>query len=594
MELTKTYLYGISDFWVTMLRDKDLVERVLDSGLEEFAQVYSDFLCATSGLSLQDVALEARADLKFIPVLLDVPVTADATEVPLPALYSKISWLGSSPLAPVVLLENGSDFVIQQTVTSSVLKFAKPFSTYGFPYGMVDVDGVTKYLYGLWATDCAIDPQVLSKVFAPLVLQTPDVSTSLFQKYIEGLFRLYTGGPTVQNMRNGLCLAFGVPVSRFDGEIVLLTGRDVQTGQYWVVTSIDMYYLPYGVPPAVAEGDVLMAGTALADIVTVDDYLTDEDWWVNMYVPADIMKLTGDDQGRVITAGSVEDEIMRKWLKTHLFLIRIKWRPEYDLGDPQGVRDVLTRARATHTYGILIVSQDLGTDVVPIEDDLVTDRRKVLLDFAGPVPYIHRDGSGNTLIRRRDAHFVRANTDAWSEVCRSRPEVETVDPPVLVPASAFLSPAPVDVSTTVSHLLPLYSCTVNEAAAKVALAGYAPPLTWPYMLAIASVSTSDPVLMTREEASLPVAGSDYYSSPLLPGKDLLEEGQASELSRSYYPSLSATTTLVFLRPVDTLDLVSVYALETGVSDDVKFPVEEMDALRYRLSSDPPGTWTDLP
>lgn len=594
MELTKTYLYGISDFWVTMLRDRDLLERTLDSGLEEFAQVYSEFLCTTSGLSLQDVALEARSDLRFIPLLLDAPVAASATELTLPDLYSRISYLGSSPLAPVVLLEKGADFVVQQTATESVLKFAKPFSQYGFPYGMIEVDGTTRYLYGLWAMDCAIDPQILSRVYAPLVLQTPDVSTSLFQKYIEGLFRLYTGGPTVQNMRNGLCLAFGVPVSRFDGEIVLLTGRDLQTGQHWVVTTIDMYYLPYGVPPSVVEGDILMAGTALADIVTVDDYLTDEDWWVNMYVPENILKMTGDTRGRVIAAGSAEDEIMRKWLKTHLFLIRIKWRPEYDLGDPQGVRDVLTRARATHTYGILVVSQDLGTDTVPIEDGLVVDRRKYFLDFVGPVPYIHRDGSGNPHIKRRDLQFVRANTDSWSEVCRSRPETETVDPPITIPASAFLSPSPIQVSTTVSHLLPLYSCTTSEAAAKIALLGYTPPATWPYMLAIENVLTSDPVAMTREESSLPPVGTLYYSPPLYSDRDLLDEGQASELSRSYLPATSTITTLVLLRPADTLDLICVYALELGISTDVKFPVGEMDALRYRLSSDPPGTWTDLP
>lgn len=594
MELTKTYLYGISDFWVTMLRDRDLLEKALDGGLEEFAQVYSTFLSATSGMSLQDVALEARSDLRFVPVVLDAPVSSSATELLLPALYSRISYLGSSPLAPVILLEKGADFTIRQTATESIVEFAKPFSEYGFPYGMVDIDGETKYVYGLWAMDCAIDPQILSKVFAPLVLQSPDVSTSLFQKYIEGLFRLYTGGPSVQNMRNGLCLAFGVPVSRFDGEIVILTGQDIQNGQYWVVTSIDMYYLPYGVPPAVAEGDVLMAGTAMADIVTVDDYLTDEDWWLNMYVPPEILKITGDTKGRVIAAGSAEDEIMRRWLKAHLFLVKIKWRPEYDLGDPQGVRDVLTRARATHTYGIMVVSQDLGTEVIPVADDLVTDRRKSFLDFAGPVPYIHRDGSGNTLLRRRNAHFVRANTDAWSEVCRSRPEVETVDPEIVVPASVFLSPAPVTVQTTVSHLLPLYSCTTAEAAAKLALMGYSAPPAWPYMLAVENVLSTDPALVTREEVVLPAVGSLYYSTPLLADLDLMDEGEASEVSRSYLPGMSTLTTLVFIRPTPTLDLVCVYALELSTSADVKFPVEEMDALRYRLSSDPPGTWTDLP
>lgn len=591
MDLTKSYLYGISDFWVTMLRDRDLIEKYLDANLEGFAGLYGQFLQSTSGLSIQDVSIAARADLRFVPIIVDAPIKSTAYEIALPELFSEIKYLSGSPLLSVVVLESGADFIVQQTTTKSVLRFAKPFTTYGFPYAMVEVDGVTKYIYSLWAQDCAIDQQLISRIYAPLVEQSPQVSTSLFQRFIEGLFRLYTGGPTLHNMRNGLCLAFGVPVSRYDGEVVLLTGQDVMTGQSWVITSIDTYYLPYGVDPSVASGDVLEAGTALADIVVVNDYLSDSEWWVNMYVPPEILKMTGDTKGRAIALGSVEDEIMREWLKTHLFLVNVKWKPEYALGDPTQLKAILRRAKPAHTYGILVVSQNLGNDEITAEDALDWSRVKKLADEAGPIQYIHRDGSGNNALRRSDLQFVRANMDDWSAVCLSRPETETVDPEVVIPASAFLTVSPSEIVTSVSRLWPLYSCTKGEAAAKIALSGNTPPLTWEYMTAIEGAYGADPVLLTREEASLPISGLTYYSSALLASLGLTD---VTEASRSYYESAGSTIVLLFIAPVETLDLINVYVVVSGAARYVQFPLEEMDELRYRLSSDPPGTWTELP
>jgi len=590
-EMTTAYLYGISDFWLTMVEDPAIGDALLQSDLTVFASMYSQFLQTTSGMSLDDIAVATRSDLRLVPILRQVPLgyRADGTPWPeeislvLPEPYQSIRFLSNQPLLPTLLLSEGADYVVDEKMVDgaivSTVTFARPLVTIPIPYRVVSYQGQPYYLYMLWAQDCALDLQLISKVYAPLVEQTPQVSTSLFKRFIQGLMYLYTNGPTLTNLRNGLCLAFGIPVTRMTGEIVLLTGQNSQTGNHWVMTTLDTYTLPYGIAPTVeVDGTPLPAGTALASMIEVDDWLTKENWWLNMYIPPNVLGTYPGGDGVVATPGSDADNLMREFLKTHLFVVNITWHPGRELGDASKLAPILRRAKPAHTFGLIVVTQNLGDDEIVVADDeshaLVLKLRESMV----PPGYIRRAGDGNEEVVRNTPVFVRANLDSWGAARFndpvSPPDTSGDDPAFTVAApDALTGGGPLN--TTVGKLRYFYACTEAEARAKLTHAGLTPPVEFPYALALTGAYAADPVLLTRSLLALPATG-DYQDT----GTDLgtpIGDGFATEILHHYYEPVSNPVTLVLVKPTPTLDVVSVYVVDASPGDLV-LPIPQLDTL----------------
>lgn len=570
--MNMAYLYGISDFWVTMFQDPEVFNETLDVMSLGMSDVYSRFLQTTSGVSLDDVAETVQSDIQLL--LIDVDAPGPGRRFKLPSPVQSCAFISDRPFLPLLTLDGGVDYFIEQVWNESSkefeswLVFSRDFDDpsghrYGFPSAITETG---KYRYALWATDVKLDEQAISKSFADMIKVSPEISTKLFKRYIQGLFFLYTNGPNISYMSRGLSLALGVPLARAEEKVLAIT-TDTQSGAKTVVTTRDAYPLPFGITPTVEVGQVLQVGEPVANIAQIRDYRTDPEWWVNAYIPPEVFS-----GGGVALPGNAVDFAMRTWLKTHTFVVKIIWQPDATIGDFSNLKKIVDKASPPYTSAVYVWALSMGDEVIESDDDDFNFLAEVTLeDLVGYLGYIHRDGSHPPSYNRLARLFIRGNIT--EEGILIRESVATVNPTFKLKASDFLTAGGVDTSFPHSNLVPLYNMTTAEADAKLLSVGVTPPATWPYKVAIKGSYSTNPTLLTRSLTSLPSPGG-YYSSLAL-GQEF--EEVPSEWNHSYFPSgIPGVTTLVFLRPTESLDIIGAYLVKT--SDDVLLPVPEEDSL----------------
>lgn len=570
--MNMAYLYGLSDFWVTMFQDPEVFNESLDVMSLGMSDVYSRFLQTTSGVSLDDVAETVQSDIQLVLIETDAPGAGRRFKLTHP--LQSCAHISDRPVLPLLTLDGEVDYFIEQVWNEasgefeSWLVFSRDFDNpsghrYGFPSAITEAG---KYRYALWATDVKIDEQVISKSFADMIGVSPEISTRLFKSYIQGLYFLYTNGPNVSFMSRGLSLALGVPLARAE-EKVLAIATDTQSGTKTVVTTRDAYPLPFGIIPTVEVGQVLQIGEPVADIAQIKDYRTDPEWWINAYIPPEVFA-----GGGVAVEGNAVDYAMRTWLKTHTFVVKIIWQPDATIGDFSNLKKIIDKASPSYTSAVYVWALAMGEDVIDSDDDTFSFLAEVTLeDLVGYLGYIHRDGSHPVSYDRMARLFIRGNIT--EEGIAIRQAVDTVDPDFHVNAADFLTAGGVDMTFPHSDLVPLYNMTRAEAAAKLTSVGVTPPPVWPYRCAIKGSYSTNPTLLTRSLASLPAPG-DYYSDHPL-GQEF--ESVPSEWNHSYFPSgVPSPTVMVFLQPAESLDIIGAYLVKP--SNDVLLPIPEEDPL----------------
>ena len=402
-----TYVYGLGDFFSVMFEDTSVTNLLLESSTVAASEIYSRFLQLTSTLSLEDIQTTTGSQVKLVLLNSTDHVSGTATEYRLPADYTSARYVANRPLAPTELLEDGVDYrIFQEEDGSCRIRFARPLEDYAISSRVLS-DGTTKQ-YALWFADAHLDERLISSYFGNLIGLSPENSTERFANFVYGLYYVYVQGPTLDTLRKGLNLALGIPLARLT-ETVIDIRTYLQTDQFIVVTDQNQYLIPFGLQPRVAVGDVLNVGDEIASWVELKDYTNDGDWWVNLYIPSNLVPTQPPGQNtRYATPGSELDFVMRNYLKTHTFLVNINVTTFKNNQQFTELFNIIRRAKPAYTQPIYVwtVKSD---EQVPLEDTFTVDLTSHYEeDIGGSYRYMRRNSSGHRLLRGK-SRYIRFN-----------------------------------------------------------------------------------------------------------------------------------------------------------------------------------------
>lgn len=593
-----SYLYGLSDFWVTMFEDPELMNRVLESSSVSMSDVYSRFLQLSSTKSLDDIAISIKSDIQLLTLTVSqISFNSDFEfELSKPVTSAKV--ISDRPFLPLKSLEEGVDFLVKTQMRDgrvvSTLTLSKPLSTYQFPYRVVEGG---KYEVALWASDVTLDEQLISKVFADVINIDPDLSTNTYKDYVRGLYFLYTNGPNIELMSRGMSLAIGVPLSRTN-ETVLLTTQDSQSGKWIVVTDRNSYTLPYNISPTVVRGQVLKNGDSLSKIIEIQDYKTNSDWWLNVFIPKEVLPAGPLNPGGGGTAipGSDIDYLMRTFLKTHTFIVQVNWQPGYNISNFDNLREIISKVKPSYTIGVYAWKVPLGVDEGELVDEKWIDGSGVEvplfeyeavntnIEIIAP-SYIYKDGSAG--MKKGEAFFIHGNTDPdWGVTVE---DCVTVDPDFVLTTDMYLGVPGSEVTTSYSKLLHLYNATESEIKTKLDSLSITHGATLPDVFGLDRGMVVEPVLFRRTGISLPPdAEEGYNTADYIQTNNLFNQsftGWELESYRYYIPAPDAgddsymPVRLVFTRqapgrPVYNVSLINEFGLSESSYERIKFPIQK--------------------
>lgn len=544
---SQSYVYGLSDFWKSWFEDQELTERLLEATSYQLADIYSKFIqyCTTS--SLFDIRSTFHSSIRLLLIDSDELGTEQFGNVY--TLKEKVldaKYLLDRPLASIKAYERDVHFSL--ALDGSTINFYKPLSEMGFASRKILKNGKEVTQYSVWATDVEIDEQALFQYFGKLVRISPETSTEVYKAYIQGLFFLYTQGPTIDLITRGVHLALGIPLAR-DEEEVLLIRQDPLSGDYVVVTERNSYRLPYGILPSVETGQVLAVGTELSRVAQIVDYTVADNWWIGLRLP----NVLFPDQTGIVAAtpNSFADYAMRNYLKHHTFLVNINLSGALTTAAAAEILRLIQDARPKYTLSINVWSVPIEVEELREEDilyyRLYAGSSSGWIDTLFYGEYLTRDHLEADIAEERSGgQWIKSNGEVGTATA--------VD--VTHSVRDGLSGSQVNILD--SHLVPLYNVTGTELKE---------------ILTDLSISFSFPTSPFHPTYNFRLSGINLvakYNQIILKKTPLDSGGGISynldeflswggEVNRVFVPTpaeVTASDSLVFLYSVD--DLMSMY------------------------------------
>ena len=354
-----TMLYGLSDFWHLLFEDSEKIDLLLEANAIIASDVYSRFLQLTSSITLEDIQTNIGTQLKLVLISKKDFVQGSLATYTLPEGLQDARYLANRPFLATVTYEDSTNYLID--IDANTIQFASdPFDD-KFPR-RVNSAGFEEI--ALWAIDVETDEKMMYNHYGKLIGVDPQESTEKYKDFLYGLFYLYVHGPDLAMVRRGLNVALGVPLAR-DDETVLSIRKYPGSGQYFVITDLNSYILPFGLIPTVSEGDTLTVGDEVTTWVEVKDYITDGDWWINLEIPKSLLPYVPEDQpDSYAKPGTYADYLMRNYLRHHTFLVKVNVTTFKNIESFQQLGDIIKRVKPSYTTPIYIWS-------VPIEDEII-------------------------------------------------------------------------------------------------------------------------------------------------------------------------------------------------------------------------------
>ena len=412
-----TYAYGLGDFFSVMFEDTSIPNLLLESDTLVASEVYSKFLQLTSGMSLEDVQTSIGSQIQLVLLSSNDLVEGTLSTYKLPIRITSSRYIANRPMLPTELLESKVDFdLIQEIDGTCYVKLARVLDNslmssggeYAFSSRRLQ-DGSTQY--ALWFVDSHIDERLISSCFGNLISIAERNSSEDFANFIYGLYYMYTQGPTLTVLRRGLNLVIGIPLARLE-ETVIDIRMYLQTDQYIVITDQNQYVIPYGLPPSVRVGDLLQVGQELAQWVEVKDYTHDGDWWLNLYIPSTLVpEPPSGEFSRYAIAGGHMDYIMREYLKTHTFLVRVNVTTFKNNQTFAELFSIIRRSKPAYTQPVYVWAVLNDENIVIAEDPSSIDIKHRLDEDLG-ASYDHMNRSAAQPLSRGTARFIRFNASS--------------------------------------------------------------------------------------------------------------------------------------------------------------------------------------
>lgn len=355
-----SYLYGLSDFWLQVFADKDLVDSLLEVSTQTLGEAYGQFLQRAGNISLDTIQETYNSQLKlylFSPE--DAVDGLTGSIFKLPEKTTQISFMMNRPMLPSISMAAGVHFEINENGTE--IAFYKPLSEMGFPQ-RVTSEGKTQY--ALWAANVCIDEGIIYSQFGRAVGMTPERTIGNYKDFIQGLYFLYSHGPVINYIQAGVNLALGIPTVRANERVMNVLQNPIN-GHWEILTATNFYDVPYGFQPDIAVGDELTEGMQLVNWVDVQDYQKSGEWWYNTFIPAE---LTGGVLYPPVQKDTDMAYIMRNFLKYNTFMVLFN-QAGIDLKGYYAVSDVIWRARPSHTFPVFVWKNPMGDELVNITDE---------------------------------------------------------------------------------------------------------------------------------------------------------------------------------------------------------------------------------
>lgn len=355
-----TYYYGLSDFWLSIFADKDLVDSLLEVSTQTLGDAYGQFLQRAGNISLSTIQESYNSQLKlylFSPS--DALDGLTGSIFKLPEKTTRIDFMMNRPMLPTISLSQGVHFEINEYGTE--ISFFKPLAELGFPQ-RVTSDGVTQF--AIWASNVCIDENIIYTQFGQAVGMSPDRTIGNYKDFVEGLYFLYSHGPVINYIQAGVNLALGIPTVRANERVMNILQNPIN-GHWEILTASNFYDIPYGFQPDIAPGDELTEGMQLVNWVDVRDYQKNGEWWYNTFIPGE---LTGGVQYPPVKKNTDMAYIMRNFLRYNTFMVLFQ-QAGIDLKGYYAVSDVIWRARPSHTFPVFVWKSPMGDEIINITDD---------------------------------------------------------------------------------------------------------------------------------------------------------------------------------------------------------------------------------
>jgi hypothetical protein len=389
------YMYGLSDFWVDMFKDTQLVEALLSSQTIQLAEAYSYFLQRSAGISLTDIQDKYQTRIKLLLLSEDDIVTeGDYTSFKIDPSLVSISKISNRPILPTSTLTYGIHFDIDE----NVLKFHKPIGELKFPVRYKS-DGT--WQYAIWMSDVEINERWIDNTFGRLVGFTEDDAIFNYKSFLEGVYFLYTNGPNISNIERGVNLAMGMPYAR-ETEEVLDVAKDEISGNWIVLTSNYSYEIPYAYQPDISVGDIITENSVLSTWVEIKDYSNSGAWWYQIYLPREVL---GEDVDPytlgLAVEGSPGDGMMNTFLKHHMFEVLIT-QPSSDITSYNTTRNLVLQSKPEYTYPVFVWKASIGDEYIEMEEELTYNYKSSLRDTCISPPsirYMDRSDSNSQFSR---------------------------------------------------------------------------------------------------------------------------------------------------------------------------------------------------
>ena len=387
-----TYLYGLSDFWVQYFEDTEVVESFLESYTLQLGDAYGRFLQLAGNISLNSIQETYNSQLSLLRIGTDTCVdTIQGVTYKLSNPIANVRYLMNRPMLPTLTLINGTHFELSED--GSQITFYRPLRDLSFPK-RPRADGVEEY--AIWASDLEIDEGILYHHYGVLVDMTPDKAIGYYKDFLQGLYYLYSHGPTIDKIIQGLNLSLGLPSARATEEVLSLI-QNTDTGHWIVITPTQSYDIPYGFRPDLGVGDIIQTGQQLCSWVEIKDYYKDGKWWLFSYIPKEILH---NQELPEAIEGNVTDQIMMKYLKNNTFMVLLK-QGGISLDAYDTIAEIVDRVKPSYTYPVYVWQAPLGEELVDLRDDLSYTLESFIEDPLGnlPIDDFVRNDKGTQFIR---------------------------------------------------------------------------------------------------------------------------------------------------------------------------------------------------
>lgn len=304
----------LGSFWTILYQDKELVRQFMSGHGLMAAQMYLNFLEATSLLARGQSPAFHRSRWQPLVIRLSERGTGDATAFKLgmepavklgaqppnsayePQAVFKLGGhatprnyvaypLGSSVAAitacicstmidPATILVNGVDYYVDND-TLLVKKEKDPFSSGEFSSRTLRMsDGSTDQEILLWGCDTLVDREFMYRHFG-YVVGFQKKSSEYYQSVVNKLWDMHVSGMPLNVLASGVAAVVGIPTTRTDGEVVEHMYVDNYDARLVLITNRQVYKYPAGSSwaPDVYIGAVLPIGVVPVRTVRIYSHL---------------------------------------------------------------------------------------------------------------------------------------------------------------------------------------------------------------------------------------------------------------------------------------------------------------------------------